>query len=112
MKDSQNEYAKKLNDNVSEVCKEKKMSKTKVLVDSGLNKSYLTNAVKNGNVPGIDTVTKIANTLGVPVLRIIPDEKNNLTEQELRKVINERIDLMNADEMMKLKEIIDSYNQK
>lgn len=59
-------------DQLKKVCERKKTSLTSIVLASGMSKSNVTNW-KKGQTPTLDTVAKLAASLGVDPRELFPD---------------------------------------
>lgn len=89
--------------NIEKYSKEKGVSKTKALIDSGVGKDFIINIVKKGTAPSINKLEKLANYYNVSVDVLLGNseqkEKPAETLSELDKIILEKFRQLSPDKL-------------
>lgn len=99
----------KIGNNIKLYRKQKGLTQKQLAEKIGSTDSAITRYESNSREPSIETITKIADALGVPVSKLLEDDTFNLTDSDTEKV-DSYIDLIMG--MPELKPLVPIFRNK
>lgn len=99
----------KIGNNIKLYRKQKGLTQKQLAEKIGSTDSAITRYESNSREPSIETITKIAEALGVPISKLLEDDTFNLTDSDTEKV-DSYIDLIMG--MPELKPLVPIFRNK
>lgn len=94
---------------LKEVCEKKGKTRADIEADTGLKKGYLSDLFNGKCNPTIETIEKVANSIGVEIWELFTD---STSKDELTALINYRGEFYKASTITELETIIQDIKTK